>query len=310
MAESARFAAALPASRAGRIGLALGWVVGAALATVGTAFYRRPFATARALRRLRLLASGAVERAAIVRGLPVRYFEAGPRGGDVVILLHGLGDSGETWAGVLPALARDYRVIAPDLAGFGRAPIPPEGMHFSVLTDYFAGFLDTIGVGRAALVGNSLGGAIAMRYAARHPERVARLFLLNAAGLPLDRVEVFSPRTRAEAGALVAASIGARRRLPAFILDDLIRRVADPARRAYLESPERTDVEADLPRLTMPITIVWGERDGLIPLSVAEQIRAAQPSAEIVTLPHAGHIPQGDAPREVVAILRERLAWR
>jgi pimeloyl-ACP methyl ester carboxylesterase len=137
---------------------------------------------------------------------------------------------------------------------------------------------------------------------------VSRLFLLNTAGLPIESVELFSPRTRAEASELATASIGARRRLPAFILDDLVRRVADPARRAYLDSPERTDVTADLHRLTMPITIVWGERDQLIPLSSIAPLREAQASAELITLPNAGHVPQGDAPREIVAILRERLA--
>jgi pimeloyl-ACP methyl ester carboxylesterase len=290
-----------------RAGLTVAGVTGAALVAVGAAFYRRPFATARALLRLRLLASGAAERRVPVRGLPIRYFEAGARDGAVVILLHGLGDSGETWAGVLPPLARNYRVVAPDLAGFGQVPIPPEGMHFPVLADYFAGFMSALGIERAAIVGNSLGGAVAMRYAARHPERVSRLFLLNTAGLPIEGVDRFSPRTRAEASALAAASIGARRRLPAFILDDLVRRVANPARRAYLDSPARTDVSTDLHRLTMPITIVWGERDQLIPLSSVAPLHEAQGSAEVITLPNAGHVPQGDAPRAVVAIIRERL---
>lgn len=300
-------ASAVWGKRVGRVGRTVAWVAGAALAAAGATFYRRPFATARALRRVRLLTAGAVERRVAVRGLPVRYFAAGPRDRATVVLLHGLDDSGETWVGVLPALARDYRVIAPDLAGFGRVPIPPEGMHFSVLAEYFAGFMDALGIERAAIVGNSLGGAVAMRYAAGHPARVSHLFLLNTAGLPIDSVEIFSPRTRAEASALAAASIGTRRRLPAFILDDLVRRVADPARRAYLESPERTDMSADLDRLSMPITIVWGEQDRLIPLDSVAPLREAHPSAELIALPNAGHIPQSDAPREIVAFIRERL---
>jgi pimeloyl-ACP methyl ester carboxylesterase len=307
MASSARLARATPATWGRRLGVAVASLTSAALAAGGTAFYRRPFATARALRRFRLLASGAAERRVTVRNLPIRYFEAGRSEGTPVVLLHGLGDSAEAWAGVLPALARDHRVIAPDLAGFGRVPIPPEGMHFSVLADYLARFLDALGIERAVLVGNSLGGAVAMRHAARHPERASRLFLLNTAGLPIERVEVFSPRTRAEASELVAASIGARRRLPGFILDDLVRRVGDPARRAYLDSPERTDVSDELHRLTMPLTLIWGERDRLIPLASIAPLREAQPHAELITLPNAGHVPQGDAAREVAAILRERL---
>ena len=282
-------------------------IVGAAFVAVGASFYRRPFATLRALRRARLLVAGVVERYALVRGVPIRYLEAGPRDGEPIVLVHGLGDSAESWSGVLPALACDHRVIVPDLAGFGRAPIPPEGMHFSVLTAYFTDFLAAIGVERAVLVGNSLGGAVAMRHAARHPGQVARLFLLNTAGLPIGDVAIFLPQNRDQARELVAVSVGAQRRLPLFILDDLIRRATEPARRAYLDSPERTDVDADLAHLTMPITIVWGERDRLIPLSVAERIREAQPTAELITLPNAGHIPQSDAPRQVATIIRERL---
>ena len=296
-----------PVLRVRRLALAMIGLVGAALVAVGASFYRRPFATLRALRRTRLLVAGVAERYTRVRGVPIRYLEAGPRAGEPIVLVHGLGDSAEGWAGVLPALARDHRVIVPDLAGFGRAPIPPEGMHFSVLTAYFSDFLAALGVGRAVLVGNSLGGAVAMRHAARHPERVARLFLLNTAGLPIGDAAIFLPQNRDQARELVAVSVGARRRLPLFILDDLIRRAAEPARRAYLDSPERTDVAADLGHLTMPITIVWGERDRLIPLSVAKRIREAQPGAELITLPDAGHIPQGDAPRQIAAIIRARL---
>lgn len=307
MAERAQLANTAPQTQANRLGVTIAWLIGATLATAAAAFYHRPFATARALRRLRLLASGATERRALVRTLPIRYFEAGPRDRPPLVLLHGLGDSGETWAGIIPALARDYRVLAPDLAGFGQAPIPPEGMHFSVLTDYLARFLETIGIEHAVIIGNSLGGAVAMRYAALHPERVARLFLLNTAGLPFDGVEVFSPRTRAEASKLATASIGTQRLLPGFILDDLIRNVSNPARRAYLDSPERTDVTADLPRLTMPITIIWGERDRLIPLASIAPLRTAHPTAELITLPNAGHIPQSDAPRDVAALILARL---
>ncbi|MDP9372621.1 MAG: alpha/beta fold hydrolase [Chloroflexota bacterium] len=299
-------------TRAERLALALAGAAGAALTAGGVAFYRRPLATLRAYLRLRLLLSGVVERTVDVDGLPLRYFEAGPRAGrangGTLVLIHGLGDAAETWARVLPALARDYRTLAPDLAGFGRTPIPPEGMRFSVLTGYLARFLDAVAPEPVALVGNSLGGAVAMRYVAARPDRVRHLFLLNSAGWPGEIPPALEPTTCELARELAEIAGGKPyRRLPRFILDDLIRRAQDPARRAYLASPERTDVSADLPRITVPTTLIWGERDRLFPFGNAGRLRDAIRGAELIVLPEVGHGPQAEAPREVVAIIRERL---
>ena len=96
----------------------------------GVALYRRPSATLRQLLRIRLLLSGASEHTVDVGGLPVRYFEALPSiphpPQEALVLVHGFGDSVETWALMLPRLKLKWRILAPDLAGFGRTPIPPE----------------------------------------------------------------------------------------------------------------------------------------------------------------------------------------
>jgi len=213
----------------------------------------------------------------------------------------------ESWARLAPLLGRDRRILMPDLAGFGRVPIPPEGMRFSALGRYFAGFLDALGVERVALAGNSLGGAVAIHYAAAHPDRVTHLFLLDSVAYIDTPPPYFEPTTRALARELVAASAGLRRRVPAFILDDLIRRAQEPARRAYLASSEPTDVSADLARIAVPTTLIWGAHDQLVPVAVGEPIRDAIPGSELIVLPDAGHIPQAEAPRAVATIIRERL---
>jgi len=74
--------------------------------------------------RWRLLLFGARERTVDVFGLPIRYFETGPADGEALVLVHGLGDSAESWARIVPLLGRDHRILVPDLAGFGRVPIP------------------------------------------------------------------------------------------------------------------------------------------------------------------------------------------
>ena len=275
------------------------------------AFYLRPLATLRALSRVGLRLSGAVERKAKVDGLRVRYFEASPDswpGGEAIVLLHGLGDSAETWARLMPALARGRRVIAPDLAGFGRTPAPWEGMRFSVLVRYLAGFLDHLGVTRAILVGNSLGGAVALRYAADNPDRVEQLFLLDSAGLLNEVPPELEPKTREQARELARISFGAEVRMPNFFLDDLVRWARNPAHQAYLRSDEPTDVRGDLGRIQAPTTVIWGEQDRLVPPEHGRILRDGIAGSELIVLPGVAHVPQIQAPEEVLRIMTERLA--
>ena len=275
------------------------------------AFYLRPMATLRTLSRAGLRLSGASERKVKVDGLSVRYFEAlpasTPADGEAIVLLHGLNDSAETWARTMPALARERRILAPDLAGFGRTPVPREGMRFSALVRYLAGFLDSLGVERAVLVGNSLGGAVAIRYAADNPGRVEHLFLLNSAGLLNDVPPELEPKTREEARELVKMTFGPEARVPRFFLDDLIRWGRDPAHQAYLRSDEPTDVRGDLGRIQAPTTIIWGEQDRLVPPEHGEAMREGIPGSELIVLPGVAHIPQIQAPEEVLQIVTERL---
>lgn len=278
----------------------------------GAAFYLRPLATLRALSRAGLRLSGASERKVEVDGLPVRYFEAsqgsGPAGGEAIVLLHGLGDSAETWARVIPSLARERRVLAPDLAGFGRTPAPREGMRLSALVRYLAGFLDSLGVERAILVGNSLGGAVAIRYAANNPGRVKRLFLLDSAGLLNEVPPELEPETREEARELARIAFGPEATVPRFFLDDLVRSARDPARRAYLRSDESTDVREDLGRIEAPTTIIWGEQDRLVPPEHGTALREGIAGSELIFLPGVAHVPQIQAPEEVLRIMADRLS--
>lgn len=300
--------------RGGLLALAGGALTGVApalaLAGVAAALYRWPLAATRSVLRRMLLLSGASERTVDVDGLPVRYFEAIPRNGGeetTFVLVHGLGDSAETWALVMPALAGEGRVLAPDLAGFGRTRMPREGMRFSALTKYLAGFLDAIGVERAVLVGNSLGGAVILRYAATHPDRVAGLFLLDSGGL-LDGVPpALDPATREEARELVEMTSGPGAQAPNFVLDDLVRRAQSPAYQAYLHSDEPTDISEDLGRIQAPTTLIWGEHDRLVPPDHGAAMQQEIKGSELILLPDASHLPHLQAPREVLDIIRDQI---
>ena len=276
-------------------------------------FYRNPLLTMREVLRFRLLLSGASERTVDVGGLPVRYFESIPQAPrpnqETLVLVHGFGDSAETWSLVLPRLKHEWRIVAPDLAGFGRTPIPPEGMRFSVLTDYLSRFLDVVGVQKAALAGNSLGGAIAIRYAAAHPERVSHLFLLDSAGLhPGATIHAPQAKTREEARQMVKAVSGTNPRyVPNFVLDDIVRRAQEPARQQYRNSDEPTDVSGSLSHVKAPTTIIRGALDELIPEEHADRMHAEIEDSELIILPGVGHVPQLQAPKRLAEIIRSRL---
>jgi len=134
---------------------------------------------------------GLAPRTEVVDGLRVRYLRAGS--GPPLVLLHGFASSIFTWRDTLPALARGHDVVALDLPGFGGSE-QPVGLTAERYPRVVIGLMDRLGIERFALMGNSLGGAVALLVAADHPARVERLVLVDAAGLspaPRDRPWVF-----------------------------------------------------------------------------------------------------------------------
>lgn len=120
-----------------------------------------------------------------VAGIDTFYLEAGT--GDPVLLLHGSGPGVSAWANwqhTIPGLAREYRVLAPDVVGYGSTSRPDDVRYsLDTWTDHVVGFMDALGLERVSLVGNSLGGRISLSLAERHPDRVARMVLMGSPGV-------------------------------------------------------------------------------------------------------------------------------
>lgn len=115
-----------------------------------------------------------------VGSVRTRYVEAG--GGESVILLHGIGRSLEDWSENILPLAQQYRVIAPDLVGFGRSDKPAVRYSVGYLVDFVGQFMDALGIAKANLIGNSMGGAVSIQFALLYPLRVSKLVLVAPAG--------------------------------------------------------------------------------------------------------------------------------
>jgi pimeloyl-ACP methyl ester carboxylesterase len=244
------------------------------------------------------------ERQALVFGQHIRYLEAGA--GPPVVLVHGLGDDAGVWQAEIAPLARRYHVIALDQIGFGRSDKPLLNYRAQTLVDFLDEFMRTLGIGRATVVGNSLGGWVAALLASEHPERVDRLVLVDAAGLS-GLPEFLGPRLM--------------RALRLATIDDLkvlgARSFADPRdfesaealRAAFAErvaagdgytigrimdSLERREdlLDARLAGISAPTLIVWGRQDGLVPPRFGERLHTAIRGSKLVTLDRCGHEPQ------------------
>jgi 4,5:9,10-diseco-3-hydroxy-5,9,17-trioxoandrosta-1(10),2-diene-4-oate hydrolase len=263
-----------------------------------------------------------------VGGLTTRYFAAGA--GRPLVLLHGDGESAFDWSWTLPALARTRRVYAPDLPGSGENAKPAADYSPAFLERFAASFLDAAGIGRAAVVGSSLGGLVALRLALSEPTRVSALVLVASSGLGravnlgLSALVVpgYGDLAVGWAGTSAGAAQRARGRArllfarpgraPKAWVSEQYRLARTPgflaaqlaALRAELDPLGQREVLLDkLPNLTMPTLVVWGERDRILPVWQARVALARLPQGSIEIIPDCGHLPHVEWPDRFVRAL-------
>jgi pimeloyl-ACP methyl ester carboxylesterase len=296
----------------------IAWMVLAAAALVaGIGFLLRPVSYFDGAMYVREAFNGIGNRTVQVHGYRVHFLVTGPANGTPVVLVHGLGGRSEDWRNLAPILARaGFRVYMPDLLGYGRSESPP-GFSYSVRDEagIVIGFLDALGLKQVDLGGWSMGGWIVQLAAAQAPERVARLMLFDSAGLhvaPDWNTQLFNPKTAAQLDQLESLLTPHPDRIPGFVASDILRLssrsgwVVDKAMASMLTGQDVTDPL--LPRFKMPLLIVWGENDRLLPVDQAETMHRLAPDSELDLVAGCGHLaPLECAPQigpKVVAFLR------
>ncbi len=276
------------------------------LTALAVQLYRRPVETAAGVARAGMLLAGVREATCDAQGLPIHYYSAGRRGIPIV-LIHGIGNSAEIWSSLIPRLGREYLVYAPDLPGFGKTPMAIEGVNIATHVLYLKHFLDALGYPRVILVGNSLGGWIATRFAVAYPERVEHLYLLNSAGL--RREEMISPYAIDRAAAQRSANhmLGFSLPLPSFILEGIFRISQMPAYASFVQGYDpQEELDTVLAQVQTPTTIIWGIRDKIFPIAYAHDLHTGITNSELILLKNVGHLPQIQAPARVARIILER----
>jgi pimeloyl-ACP methyl ester carboxylesterase/predicted lipid carrier protein YhbT len=277
-------------------------------------------------------------RAGAVTPLGVRtnYIEAGNPDAPAIICLHGLGATAASLLPMVLGLAEDYRVIAPDLPGFGDSAAPRWRYRAGDFAQWYAAFLQSVGVQRAHVVGNSLGGRVALEAGLMTPDLVDRLVLLCPAPA-LRRLRQFVPVVRLLSPNLARvpvpmthrAVVGGIRvmfsrpnRLPRSWYDagadEFLRVMRDwPHRRAfyatlrqiYIEEPFGTrGFWTRLTNVRAPALFIWGARDRLVPASFARHVTTALPNSESYVLDDCGHVPQFELPERTLELTRTFLS--
>ncbi|HUE98765.1 MAG TPA: alpha/beta hydrolase [Anaerolineales bacterium] len=249
-----------------------------------------------------------------VNGIQLAYSRRGT--GTPLVLLHGFPLDHHLWDDVVPLLENTFDVILPDLRGFGESTTVDSPYSMDDYASDIASLLDQSGIQKAAIVGHSMGGYVALAFARLYPDRVSGLGLVSSQVLadPPDRKE---GRYKSAADVLengIGSVVEAM--TPKFTADEKLQSYArasmeqqPPA--AYIGAlkamAERMDSNSLLSSLNVPVVIIHGDADSLIPIDRAREVKQALPQAHLVEISGAGHIPMVEA-KQATAEALKRLA--
>lgn len=258
-------------------------------------------------------------RFVLVGGLAVHLLDQGY--GPAVLLLHGLGGSAFAWLPVVDELARSFRVIVPDLVGSGYSDKPPADYSLGFFARFVADLVTTLRLTKVHLIGNSLGGAIALAFAQEFSDLAGRLVLADAAGLGQDvlpelHAAMLRPPSLQTIREALALLFYDQRYVTEGVVEETLRQRLTPGGVETLTrvlefsmAPGRQliDVRGSLRALRERTLLIWGEQDGVVPLA---QARAAAEAAEVplVVFERCGHCPQVEQAARFAEVAKEFLA--
>jgi len=275
--------------------------------------------------------SGLAADEVVLHGHRVRFHRSGD--GPLLVLLHGIASTADTWAPVATGLAANHTVLAPDLLGHGASAKPRGDYSLGAYASGVRDLITALGYERATVVGHSLGGGIAMQFAYQFPERVERLVLISSGGLgrevhPILRAStlpgseivlaLLGRRWLRTTGGAVGATLG---RLGLRAGEDLagvaagLASLGDADARGAFVHTARAAIDPGGQRVSatdrlylaahLPTLIVWGERDPIIPAAHGEAAHAAIPGSRLEIFAGAGHFPHREQPVRFVSLVED-----
>ncbi|MDE1815521.1 MAG: alpha/beta hydrolase [Thaumarchaeota archaeon] len=239
-----------------------------------------------------------------VWGHKIRYLEEG-RSDKSIILIHGLGGSAERWLKVIPRLSSKYRVIAPDMIGFGYSDKPSEDYTIDFFAKFLSGFINSTGLKSTILVGTSLGGQIAAHCASIN-DSVEKIVLVAPSGAmksPTPAIDaymmaaLYPNHTSAREAFEMMSRSGT---VDDFTVSDFVKRMSMPnAKLAFISSVlgiKNSNIEESLKKIMVPTLVMWGKHDKVIPIQHADQFVSSIKDCTFLELDECGHLPHVEVP--------------
>jgi pimeloyl-ACP methyl ester carboxylesterase len=273
-----------------------------------------------------------LERQTELLGRSVNYVDVGS--GPNLILIHGLSGNWMNWLENIPQLAREHRVIAIDLPGFGRSPLPQSEITIGLYADVLIALMHKLSLDTATLIGNSMGGQISAKLAIEHPELVDRLVLVSPAGVTIDIARnpqvlwvlktfgwLYSAGARtaslgsdplSKSAPLRRALLGVVCRYPERLPGPLVQRqifgAGTPGFAPAVHAIGNCDLSDELERIEMPTQLIWGRNDRIVPSGDLRLWGRDIESSESVIYEDTGHVPMFERPARFNADVNAFLA--
>ncbi|GGW95650.1 oxidoreductase [Streptomyces malachitofuscus] len=269
----------------------------------------------------------------VVDGVRLAYRHRGH--GEPVLFLHGTPSHSYEWRDVVPRIEADgFRTLTYDLPGYGLSERPVNrDTSVAAQADLLEHLLDELDIDRVGIVAHDIGGAIALRFAVAHPERVRRLMLIDSVSYDSwpsptwqqiidEHLDDAMTMSQDEFDALLTRQLTMTVTDTSLMTGQVLRAYLAPHQSAlgrvsffehqvrHYDAKYTEEISDRLGQLTMPVRILWGEKDQWQPLDYAERLRSAIPHADLVTVPEAGHFLMEDAPGRVVDEIRNFLTAR
>lgn len=229
------------------------------------------------------------------------YFEGGK--GKKVVLIHGFMVHAGNWSSIAPKLKKRYHVIIPDLPGHGDSPwIYPISLESigEAMKDFL---LEMSKDEPVTLVGSSMGGGIAFRFALDYPERVKNLIVINSAGIEWEiRKPLLLPENRAEVQYKLQSIMGPTFKAPNFFLDAMLQQNRPEIEALFEEAVGNPKyyLDEELKNLKLKAHLLWGVHDGLFPMDFAKKLTEMIPNYELIIFPKSAHVPHNTEPKAVI----------
>lgn len=298
------------------------WTAACLLTATAAAYYSVPETFKEPLLALNRSLSGLEEKTGRVDGHLVHYLEGGR--GESVLLLHGIFAEKDHWVDFARNLTGHYHVIAPDLPGYGESSRHAgQRYDYAAQTERIRQFMDALGIARAHIAGNSMGGTIAALFAIRYPERVASLAFIGAphgirsgTASEMDRLieagqAPLVARNAGEFDAMMKLVFAERPFLPYPILQaaerDAIAKAGSNRRLWDEQLKSRYLLQEHISRVAVPSLALWGGGDKVFDASGAQTLKALLPDVDLRILPGIGHLPMMEDPKETAGLYADFL---